>query len=253
MILLISLVTLIITFLTSLVGIGSAILFNPVMLWIGFSLRNDIIPAGLLLSMMSAGYLSWKHYRHAPAEIKSSIPFLITALLGAASGAYFSSLLSNYWLLGLFTILIIGVGVWMLFPEHTQEQDKKQPCCTKGLRTFLGALAGFGMGLIAGLTGVAGGFLILPILLRLGFSTKSAAGIAALSALTAAAVGFGMQFQINLVNFQMLEISAIAGIIGIRLGFHLGESLPKQPKGLKQVLGGILMLLGIVFLLSYFT
>lgn len=251
MILLISVITLIITFLTAILGIGSTILFNPVMVWIGFNLQNDVIPAGLILSMLGAGYAVWKNYRTNPAEIKPAVPAIFAAIIGAIAGAYLTTLIPAYKLFGFFALVILILGVWMLFPDHNETAEK--PCCEGGLPGILMLLAAFGFGALAGLTGIVSGFLILPILLWLGYSPKTAAGMAALTALSAAVAGFAAYFQIATINWEMVKISAIAGIIGLRLGTHLIASQPKRPKALEQVLGGILILLAGSFIWSFFS
>jgi len=251
LILLISVITLIITFLTAIIGIGSTILFNPVMVWIGFNLQNDVIPAGLILSMMGAGYVSWKHYRRNASEIKPSIPSILAAITGAVAGAYLTTIIPAYKLFGFFALVVLVAGIWMLFPDR-RESDR-DPCCEGGLHFILTLLTALGLGMLAGLTGIAGGFLILPILLWLGYSKETATGMAALVTLFAAIAGFTVYFQIATINWEMVKVSAIAGIIGLRLGSHLSASQPKRPKILEQVLGAILVLLAGSFIWRFFA
>lgn len=95
--------------------------------------------------------------------------FAASGMIGAAAGAELGKAFDGKRLLGLFRLLMIGVGLSMLRRRRTAEAPDVR-LTRDSARTLLLRLVpiGLGVGLAAGFFGIGGGFLIVP---RLIFAT----------------------------------------------------------------------------------
>jgi len=98
--------------------------------------------------------------------------FAIGGILGGFSGASIGLHISDHLQAIIFAILVLFVAWWMHSGLMKQiiAQAKTTPCdCRYSM------LAGIGTGLVTGLLGVGGGFLIVPLLLMLGVANYQSA------------------------------------------------------------------------------
>jgi uncharacterized membrane protein YfcA len=106
----------------------------------------------------------------------------------------------------------------------------------------LGALGVF-VGMVAGFLGTGGGFVLIPLLVRLlGVPTRVAIGSSLLSVLMISAfgaVGYGLAGRVDLVAAALVVLGALAGTqVGARASLRAG------PATVHALLGGTLLLAG---------
>jgi len=171
------------------------------------------------------------------------INLLAGSLLGSLSGTHLAKTATAQWLKGVIAVLLALLGILLIGHEWIFAQ---QPFALAPVpRLLFGLVAGFGIGLVSSLLGVAGGELLIPTLALLyGLEIKLAGSLSLLISLPTVLMGlwrysrqavFGqVQAQLGLVTWM-----ALGSILGAYLGSLL---LPYAPGVFLQVLLGFILL-----------
>jgi uncharacterized protein len=127
-------------------------------------------------------------------------------------------------------VLLVGIGVVLLL-GHGHETDV--PLALEGISLWIaGALAGFAIGVVASLLGVAGGELLIPTLILLfGADIKLAGSLALAVSLPTMIVGFARYsrndaFAVLYKSRTFATFMAAGSIIGALIGALLLGRLP---------------------------
>jgi len=170
--------------------------------------------------------------------------FGLGGLLGGIGGAWLGAWVPAALQQVLFSLLLWVVAVWTWrTPLHGE------PAPAKTCRCSLALLAGAAMGLLTGLLGVGGGFLMVPLLIALGIShfPTAVAHSLALIAVNAAASGITYLGTIPSDWWLLLTVGLLA-TAGSLAGSHLLLRLPRRP--LQRGFSVVLALLGTTMLIQ---
>jgi len=204
-----------VAFLYSSVGHGGATGYLAAAALLGLS-PSVARPGALWLNCVVAGIAFWRFQKAGFFDSKvfwplagASIP---CAWLGSRlhlEGAAYAIVLA---------VALLAAG-WFLGWARREEQEAP----SRPLRLELALLAGGGLGLLAGLTGIGGGVFLTPLLIFLHWTpAKVAGGISALFIVVnsiAGLVGLGSKALV----WQPVFLGAVAlGITGALLGTYLG-------------------------------
>ncbi len=107
------------------------------------------------------------------------------------------------------------------------------------LELVLAAALGLGAGVLAGLFGVGGGILFVPMLVVLGLDQVDAEATSLLAILPVVAAGTWRQHRYGNVRWRPAVIIGCAAVAGVELGVLAAKSLPEQTL---QRLFGLLVL-----------
>ncbi len=141
-------------------------------------------------------------------------------------------------LLGLFAILMISASISMIRGKTIEpQQDDYQ------LKTFLVALEGTLIGLLTGLIGAGGGFLIIPALVFLtGLKFKTAVGTSLFIIAINSLAGFlGDLLNYN-IHWQLLLTLSSLAILGILIGNYFSKKISGLL--LRKIFGWMVLLMG---------
>jgi uncharacterized protein len=101
--------------------------------------------------------------------------------------------------------------------------------------------AGVGVGVAASFSGLGGGFIMVPLLLWLGYTAQKAVGTAFLAILIIAASALAAHGKLAHVDYKTGLLLGVGGVIGAQVGARL---LPHVPTHVFQkIFAGILLLL----------
>lgn len=246
MLFLIALIIMGLAFIFSMFGLGGALVYNPLLVWFGYDFKSVVVPTALLLNSITAGSAAISYYRRGLIDFPVSLPLVITSAVAAPVGAYTTRFVSTAFLLALLTVAIFGAGARLLLGSGASE-----PSAIRGTarqRTLWGAGLGLGIGFISGLLGIGGGILIAPLLILMGYPTKTAAATTAFTVVFASVTAFLTHVAIGHFDWSLMVLTVIAVIIGSQLGAHVMHTR-LQPRRLKQLFG--LLLLGIGLRLAW--
>lgn len=213
--------------LAGILGIGGGSVLVPLMVSLGFTPINAIGTSSLaiLLTSLSGtiqnwrmGYIDWR-------KISSlGLPALLAAQLGAALAQYIPAhwLLFGFAALMLTNIYLVGLKQQLIGVKSSAPATKKQQLLSN---TVTGSLAG----LVAGLVGVGGGAIMVPLqMLLLGETIKVAIqtslGVVVLTAVSAT-IGHSINGH---VLFSQGILLGIGGLLGAQFGTRYLPKLPER-------------------------
>jgi uncharacterized protein len=210
--------------LAGILGIGGGSVLVPLMVSLGFTPINAIGTSSLaiLLTSLSGSIQNWRMGYIDWHKISSlGLPALFAAQLGAALAQYIPAhwLLFGFAALMLMNIYLVGLKQQLIGGKSSTAAPKR----SKLSITITGSLAG----LVAGLVGVGGGAIMVPLqMLLLGETIKVAIqtslGVVVLTAVSAT-IGHSINGH---VLFSQGIILGIGGLLGAQLGTRY---LPKLP------------------------
>jgi uncharacterized membrane protein YfcA len=143
-----------------LLGSGGSILTLPLLVYIAKEPEKLAIAESLLIVGIVALVGSLSNLRNKNIELRLVFLFGIPSMFAAFAGAHLSQFISAQTQLITFAIVMISASLLMLWPVKGQQASKENTEHVLALSS-----AGIMVGLLAGLVGVGGGFLIVPALL----------------------------------------------------------------------------------------
>jgi len=223
-----------------LTGGGGSIFAIPLLVYgLGLSM-TEAVPISLVAVALAAAVGAWYSFRAGLLIWQPIAMFSAGGVIGAPAGILVASYFDQYWLITGFAILVFIVGLLMLHKSFTRPEeaiairalaavDDKQPFCKltrDGKLKFttpcalILMLTGTFTGLLSGLFGVGGGFLIVPVLMvviELGIHRAVAASLVIISL-----IGLSGSSGALLKGELMLPV-LIPFVVGSILGMLLGR------------------------------
>lgn len=230
-------VILVLAFIFSMLGLGGAMLYIPVFNWFGYDFKSVAIPTGLLLNGITALSAAIYYLRAKMVDIKGSVPLIISSFIGAPVGAYFTRLIPTQTLIVLFALSMVFAGGRMLMVSGRPD---KETMMAANRRICLMGAGGFFIGFIAGLLGVGGGFLFVPMMIAMGYKTKEAAATSAFVVIFSSFSGFAGHLAEGHYEWPLMIATTVAVIIGSQVGAKVMKEKMKA-KWIKQMFAVVLL------------
>lgn len=234
---------------SSMVGIGGGI-FNTPLLMIIFMLSAQVAPAtSLVAAFILAIASSVAYWKQSPTPIipRAAIFLAITTTPGSMIGVALRTLIeSDYILRIIFGVSLMPVAIKMLFAVRSEKGDIASELANYNVlslpnkRLAISLLGGFIGGLSAGLLGIGGGAVIVPVLsILMGLPMHAAAATSMLTMVFTAGAGTAM----NLFSGYINPYFAISLSFGMLIGAQVGSRLACKVNSvqLKRVFGIILV------------
>jgi uncharacterized membrane protein YfcA len=243
-----SIVIFVASFLFAMLGLGGGMVYVPILNWAGFDMKEVAIPLGLLLNGLNTALVLIPFARKKLVDWKGGAVMAVTALVASPLGAMLSSQVPVKTLKILFAIMVIAASLRTLWASK-QEEPEKMISLKK--RSIIGFFVGGFAGLIGGMLGIGGGFIIAPILMMMGYKTKQAAATTAFVVTFSSISGYLGHAAQGHTNWLLTIIVVIAVVIGSQLG---GRYLTQKAKSkqVKIIYALVLILIAIQMTYSVF-
>ncbi len=239
--------TLPVTTILTIAGVGAAFVLIPVFTALGIEL-HEAMAVALLLNALAMIFASYRYARKKLILWKIAIPFIITSCIGAPAGALLSySINSNYLRIGFILFLIFASGMIFFYKTKQVQSDSVPELTFKS--ALISSFAGLTVGFISGLIGVGGGNIVLPILIALGIKPKEAVGTTALIVIFSSISAFISHLEVGTLDFLFISVTAGAAIIGAIIGSWLMTDKLK-PEIIKKILGFILIAVAVKMIIN---
>lgn len=210
--------------LLGLLGGGGSLLLVPILIYLGdFPVKSAI---ALSLSVVGATSLIavLRHAREGNVCWKNGLAFGLSGMLGAYGGGHLAGFVPENLLMILFSLMMLVTALSMLLGRRLRPGAETLPGAPCRARLNLSAVLfdGVLVGLITGLVGVGGGFVIVPALNLLGgLAMRAAIGtsllVIGMNSL-AALIGYSAHAPIDGSTVALLSAITIpASLIGHRL------------------------------------
>jgi len=113
------------------------------------------------------------------------------------------------------------------------------------------SLYGIGIGLVTGLLGAGGGFLIIPVLVLLcGLKMKEAIGTSLLIITCNSLVGFFADLDYFNIDWKLLTLVTGLAVLGILVGLRISKNVNNEQ--LKKIFGWFVLLMGVYIIVKEF-
>jgi hypothetical protein len=226
-----------------LLGAGGSILTVPVLVYLVGEPHKPAIAESLLIVGAIATAGSIRYQRLGLVDWRTVILMGVPGMLGAFLGATLSRLLSGHVQLLVFGLVAIAAAGRMLTMRKTPDEftpTKREP--------WQPILVGIGIGLLTGIVGVGGGFLIVPALVVfLGLPMRGAIGTSLVIIVANCLVGFAKQWighhEELPIHWWVVGLFAAVGAVGSVAGAALAPKLPQAK--LRIAFGWVLVAIGL--------
>jgi uncharacterized protein len=227
-----------------LLGGGGSILTVPIFVYVlGFEAKEAI---AMSLAVVGATSLfgTFGHWRAGHVNVRVALIFGSVAMAGTYLGARLAVFFSGAAQLALFAVVMLLAAFFMFRDRKTQAGAADAGGSnTAQMPLALIVLEGIGVGVLTGLVGVGGGFLVVPALVVLGrIPMKEAVGTSLLVIAMKSFTGFlGYMGQVEVRWGFMAGFTAVA-VAGILLGAHLVRFVSQA--ALKRAFAVFLVIMG---------
>ena len=221
-----------------LLGSGGSILTVPVLVFLLDQPEKLAIAGSLLIvgTVAFVGAIPWA--LRGQVDGRAVLLFGLPGMLGTVLGASLSTFLSGALQLTIFAVVMLLAASRMLRPA---------PVAPAPARKRRLAAQGFGVGILTGIVGVGGGFLILPALVLLGGLAMHRAIGTSLSIISLNAWSGFVRHYLALaatgavLDWRLLGILTAVGAGGSLVGQQVASRLPQQQ--LRRAFGAMLVLM----------
>jgi len=197
-----------------LMGLGSGIIYVPLLSWWGLDFATGAIPLGLLLSIATGAGAAYTYARMGLVHKGTGFAAATTVLLGAPLGVRALHFFPISYVKIILAVAAIYVAIRALRSGEMQPNHHRTYAMALGLTLVVG----FFMGFFSALIGVGGGFLLTPVLLASGYPVKEAVGTTALVVTICTFTAF--LFHLPTADFPIGAAIWLSGaaLLGARLG-----------------------------------
>src|SRR5690606_2764655 len=227
-----------------LLGGGGSVLTVPLVVYaLGFGAREAIAMSLAVVGVTSL-FGAAGHWRAGNVNLRVALVFGAVAMLGTYLGARLAVFFSGAAQLALFAVVMLVAAVFMFrgrAPAPPAGGDIARPAT--GMPFALIALEGVAVGVLTGLVGVGGGFLIVPALVLLGrLPMRQAVGTSlVVIALKSAAGFYGYLGQVE-VPWAFMGMFTAVTVTGILVGTSLVRFVPQE--ALRRAFAVFLVVMG---------
>jgi len=224
----------------SMLGIGGSVLFIPILYWLGLDFQTEAIPMGLLLNIISSSTAAMTYVKNKMVNWAVAIPFGIAMIVFAPLGAWLNMRISTEPIMLTFSAFMVVSSVSMTVDWQARWNT------TAAFQRMLWFFSGSVLGFLSGLTGRGGGSMVMPLLYVLGMDLRTAA---ATSAIIITGGGISSLLSHLALAAQpdvfLWVLSGASVFLGSRTG-SLFMVKTTNPKGLKTIFSGLLVVVAIV-------
>lgn len=228
-----------------LLGGGGSILTVPILVYVLGVAPRDAIATSLVVVGLTSLTGALSHARQGRVEWRGGLLFGAAGMAGAAAGGRLGQLVAPALLLVVFAGLVLATALAMLRPRPLPVPSTEAPA---ERRLSIVLRNGFGVGLLTGLVGAGGGFLVVPALLLFGKLSMPRAVATSLLVITlnSAAGLVSTTLAGAHVDGALAAGMSAASIAGSLVGTRLGRGL--SPEGLRRGFALFIVALGLFIL-----
>ena len=226
-----------------LLGGGGSILTVPLLAYVAGMEPTHAIAMSLLVVGVTSAIAAITHARAGRVRWRVAVLFGLVAMAGAYAGGRLARFIPGTVLLVSFAVIMIAAGVAMLRGRNdTTSADRDQP-----LPVLRIALLGVAVGMISGLVGAGGGFLLVPALALLGgLPMPTAVGTSLVVIAMQSFAGFAGHLTNEQIDWHLAAFITAAAVVGALIGGRLIVFV--NPGTLRQMFGWFVLLMASVIL-----
>lgn len=211
-----------------LLGGGGSILAVPILVYVlGFGAK-EAVAASLVIVGLTSFFGAAEHWREGHIRFRVALVFGSFAAAGAYLGAQLAEFLSGAVQLSLFAVVML-VAAFFMFRDNGPDEEGQESFSDGSTRRLLLWLAapGLGVGVLTGLVGVGGGFLIVPALVLIAeIPMEVAIGTSLLIIAINSFAGFAGYLGQAEMQWALMALFTALAVAGSFAGTYLGRFVP---------------------------
>ena len=227
-------------------GSGGSIITMPALLYLLDVAPKSAIAMSLGIVAVTASLTAWQHWRRGNVNLRVTFVFGLFGVIGTYAGARLGVVTPVVVQLTVFAAVMYAAA-WRMLKPAPVHKSVGAACadCPDGHCDELDyrhiALHGIGVGVLTGVVGVGGGFLIVPALVLLsGLSMKQAVGTSLSIVAVKSFAGFAGYAGAVPIDYGLMAGFTAIAVAGSVAGSRLCHRLPADR--LKKGFGGFLLL-----------
>ncbi|MGJ9371903.1 sulfite exporter TauE/SafE family protein [Nesterenkonia sp. CF4.4] len=228
-----------------LLGGGGTILAVPLLTYVAGFPAKEAIAASMFIIGVTSLVSVIPHAKRGNVQWRTGFIFGAAAMAGAFGGGLLGAQLPSVVLMVAFGIMMVATALAMILDRKvtkTGEERKKLP--------LVKILAeGLVVGLVTGMVGAGGGFLVVPALVLLGgLSMPAAVGTSLLIISMKSFTGLAGYLTSVSIDWGPVLVITVITVVGALIGSALGKHVPE--KALKKAFGYLVLAMGVVVFLQ---
>ncbi|MBK8252921.1 MAG: sulfite exporter TauE/SafE family protein [Polyangiaceae bacterium] len=228
--------------LLGLLGGGGSILTVPMLVYLLGVPASSAIPTSLVVVGATSFAAMIPAARAGNVRFRAGALIAAGAVVGAFGGGKIAHFLPGTVLLAAFGALMLGAAFAMMRRRAADNTSEARP-----LGAPFALAVGLAIGIVSGLVGAGGGFLIVPALVLVaGVSIRDAVGTSLFVIALQSAAGFAGQIAHAKLDTKLALIVTVASIIGAQVGVRLGRRL--SAAALRSGFAWLVLILGTLIL-----
>ncbi len=230
-----------------LLGSGGSILTVPVLIYLAGEQEKVAIAEslGIVGAISLAGFVPYALKKQV--HWRSVILFGLPGMAGTYGGAIIAGYVSGTFQLILFAVVMVLAAIMMFLDKKEISSKKGNPQISHAWWKIV--IEGLAVGILTGLVGVGGGFLIVPALVLLGglpmhLAVGTSLAIIALKSFSGFFKYIEVLQDLNLtMNWELIFVFSLIGAVGSLVGKTIGSKISNDK--LKQGFAVFLVLMGV--------
>jgi uncharacterized protein len=222
-----------------LLGGGGSILMVPLLVYVAGMDAKEAIAASLVVVGVTAAVSVVGHARAGRVRWRTGLLFGAAGMAGAFAGGLLGGHLPGQLLMSAFALMMVATAVAMLRGRRDVDPAKGHAELPVG-RVLLDGVV---VGLVTGLVGAGGGFLVVPALALLGgLPMGVAVGTSLLVIAMKSAAGLTGYLATVSLDWTLVGAITIAAVVGSLIGARLVDRIPAD--ALRKAFGWFVLAMG---------
>lgn len=223
-------------FMAGLVGIGGGIVIIPLLVYVAGLPMNLATGISMVQAFFATSSGLVVHRRARTIDVRLGVLLGVMGVLGALAGSFGSSQIGGRVLLGVyFGLVVVALALMLLAPRGKEASEYK---------VFMPLAGGLGLavGVLAGMLGVGGGFIMTPLMISvLRIPTRVAVGTSLLMILPTTLSGSIGKIATGQFDLSLAAAVIVGSIVGAQFGGRANARV--APKTVRLALTVILIVI----------
>ena len=229
-------------------GAGGSLVAIPILKYVAGLPTKEAVATSLATVAMVAlvgGIQAWREQR---MKIKEALTFAVVSSLGTLAGVRLAVYMSDRLQMGIF-IAVMVYAVAAMINKKRAAKNQPTPATAIAQGQFKSLIQTLTVGILTGIVGVGGGFLIVPALVAIyGMPMKVATGTSLAIIFLNSVLAFSAYATVVQLNWIFTAQFVATALIGLAVGMALNRKLPTER--IEQLFQAALVLVTIVTILQ---
>lgn len=228
-----------------LLGGGGSILTLPILVYVAGMDTKEAIATSLLVVGVTSAVAVISHARAGRVQWRTGLLFGAAGMVGAYAGGRLAEFVPGAVLLGAFALMMIATAIAMLRGRKNGSSRGVHDAMPIGKVLLEGVV----VGLVTGIVGAGGGFLVVPALTLLGgLSMPVAVGTSLLVIAMKSAAGLGGYLASVSIDWGLAAMVTAAAVVGSLIGGRLTSKV--SPESLRRAFGWFVLVMAAFILVQ---